>query len=116
MRKGLGILATHALMLGLLSANSPHEIPNIKEKCDLWNEPPIAYVRQFTGLNDKNGQEIYEGDFVQHDDWAYPFQIIFDNGKSRFVCKMKTGLTKTIDCERLDVVGNSFENPELLQP
>ena len=37
-----------------------HEIPNIKEKCDVWNVLPIAYVRQFSGLHDKNGKEIYE--------------------------------------------------------
>lgn len=42
-----------------------HEIPNIKEKCDVWNVLPIVYVRQFTGLLDKNGVEIYVGDWLQ---------------------------------------------------
>ena len=40
-----------------------HEIPNIQQKCDVWNVLPIKYVRQFVGHKDKNGVEIFEGDY-----------------------------------------------------
>jgi hypothetical protein len=40
-----------------------HEIPNIQQKCDVWNVLPIKYVRQFVGHKDKNGTEIFEGDY-----------------------------------------------------
>lgn len=68
---------------------------------------------EFIGLPDKNGKEIYEGDIVQHVDWNYPFVIIKE--KARFVCKMKTGVTDYIDNERLEVIGNIYETPELLK-
>jgi uncharacterized phage protein (TIGR01671 family) len=66
-------------------------------------------IGQFTGLIDKNGNEIYEGDLVQHDAWNYPFEVIFNDEKARFVCKLQTGLTQYIDYERLVVVGNIHE-------
>lgn len=51
-------------------------------------------VMQYTGLKDKAGKEIYEGDMVKHDAWDYPFEVIFDVDKARFVCKLKTRYDK----------------------
>ena len=47
-----------------------HEIPFMHDKCDVWNILPIVYVRQFTGLTDKNGVDIFAGDIVELFGWS----------------------------------------------
>jgi uncharacterized phage protein (TIGR01671 family) len=79
---------------------------------------------QFTGLHDKNGKEIYEGDIMQHkfDERLFNWLISFDDGA--FVLQNigvdgylmdKIRLTQTSCIERI-VIGNIYENPELLNP
>lgn len=68
---------------------------------------------QYTGLHDKNGKEIYEGDIVRSTDWnPEVYKVIFDRGAFCFTA----GELMPIDCkylEKFDVIGNIYENPEL---
>lgn len=69
---------------------------------------------QYTGLNDKNGIEIYEGDilFEPHEE-EYP-QVIFDEGV--FYLRYSTFVHPLFEeCDSLEIVGNIYENPELLE-
>ena len=43
-----------------------HEIPNIKEKCDVWGVLPLVYVRQF--IKTTENVDIYEGDKLKGDE------------------------------------------------
>ena len=65
---------------------------------------------QFTGLTDKNGKEIYEGDIVRYRDGIYKVDW-FENGFYLFRDVRAKFDIWWVDTE---VVGNIYENPELL--
>ena len=76
-------------------------------------------VGQFTGLLDKSGKEIYEGDVVQletthaFDETSTLGVIKYDNSVVSFVLKAG-GPTRIDETQDLEVIGNIYENPDLL--
>lgn len=73
-------------------------------------------IQQFTGLIDKNGKEIYEGDIIKN--FNYIGEVKFKNG-GYFVSQDKlTRPGELLGYGQIywdEVIGNIFENPELLQ-
>ncbi len=78
-------------------------------------------LRQYTGLQDKNGKEIYEGDVVKARGFEPELHIIrFDRGA--FCLEPITGMPshfwsdiKYVEDEHGEVIGNIYENPELIK-
>ena len=71
---------------------------------------------QFTGLLDKQGKEIYEGDIVIGFCTSnHPAIIEWDAPNGGYNIREQDGEYQDIDSNtRMEVIGNIYENPELL--
>lgn len=71
-------------------------------------------LMQYTGLKDKNGEEIYEGDIVKDVNDEY-YEIKFDDGC--FIVIHDGNVIEPLSevAQDIEIIGNIYENPELLE-
>ena len=90
-----------------------------------WNEPYYAtdsvLLMQYTGLKDKNGKEIYEGDILTANRFWHTqqtehvfFVVEYDSTVGCFFAIDKDDNQHFLDEISFVIVGNIFENPELV--
>ncbi len=81
-----------------------------------------ANLLQFTGLHDKNGREIFEGDIIRgrteysNDDGSTAFEeietgkVVWLEREARFACRVSDFYNNP---SAVEIIGNIYENPEL---
>lgn len=115
-----------ALSLCFFSEGIPWGLYNSSTDARLVTGDPNAILNtpgilmQFTGLKDKNGKEIYEGDllyckktsemFPDEDRWISDVRY----SEASFTYRGDDPLEENECLEEMEVIGNIYENPELL--
>ena len=72
-------------------------------------------VMQYTGLKDKNGKEIYEGDIVKYKNYNGFSVIRYKKGSFFFYGVSLIHFLFNVKEKEVEIIGNIFENPELTQ-
>ena len=110
-----------------LGMSDPFYLKDCGEASDIGE---FTDYMQFTGLLDKNGKEIYEGDIIkvtgefaidyygivkwsqQEDDYTYHCGFMVDWQEE---VKRRSHLSFWANHREIEIIGNIYENPELLK-
>lgn len=76
------------------------------------------YIEQYTGLKDKNGKKVFEGDIVKCGD-SHTGVVEYSKNDYGFLYEQNSGyshlLTFLAGYKQFEIIGNIHQNPELLK-
>ena len=71
-------------------------------------------IGEYTGLKDMNGKDIYEGDVLEFEKGEFIY-LDYDTKNKKLVIVNLTGAKDNIFTNFAEIIGNFFENKELLK-
>lgn len=104
---------------GWLTYSKFHNAYEITDGNGVYNFVDPDTVGQYTGLQDKNGTKIFDDDLLyyrnsNHDEEDGTMEVVLEEGAFMIAGDILVPLHETYSWE-LEVVGNIYDNPELLE-
>ena len=90
------------------------------EKYGDIHEVVIETVGEYTGLTDKNGKKIFEGDIIAFRSSESIYEVAYDITDAKFIILLRNGKDSflrfyNISAYYFSVIANKWDNPELLE-